>query len=358
MNNNGKRLGGQIDERAWHSRYEKMEILKKTKGRCAACGKKLKVEELDKEHPKYPDKEVMTLDHIIPLSRGGWDIPSNQLPLCYACNQEKGNMLYIPSWFYTAMINNPMLDKITDNFSKWFQEHIKDNFRIEQYPLIAPKHNLLLDIATSYSTRRKKDKMPYMADAVVTWSYMGRTNKDEVLAVTQISLKEIKSLLYAVLDKSVCGPREKRRTLAVYTCRKKTTDKILTAAGIMYDEPAQAAAIYVPWMDTSNYYKACLVWSLVTALYGALDCGGYRLTDITLIMPEKQKPVLTEINNHMVIQLANIKRKTLHGYSANIGIGGPERYELLRITEKATTGDWLIDDFRDTYRKQLKQKKA
>lgn len=35
----------------------------------------------------------MTLDHKMPLSRGGLDKPRNHVPACARCNQAKGNLL-------------------------------------------------------------------------------------------------------------------------------------------------------------------------------------------------------------------------------------------------------------------------
>lgn len=37
------------------------------------------------------DKYQATVDHIMPLSLGGLDQPSNWLVLCKTCNEEKGN---------------------------------------------------------------------------------------------------------------------------------------------------------------------------------------------------------------------------------------------------------------------------
>lgn len=47
--------------------------------RCQLCGKKLLLQD-------------MTLDHIVPLSRGGADTVENLQCTCYACNQLKGNV--------------------------------------------------------------------------------------------------------------------------------------------------------------------------------------------------------------------------------------------------------------------------
>ena len=37
---------------------------------------------------KFPPREL-TLDHIVPLARGGTSTPGNVVPACLACNREK-----------------------------------------------------------------------------------------------------------------------------------------------------------------------------------------------------------------------------------------------------------------------------
>ncbi len=46
-------------------------------GLCYYCGK------------KFPIKEL-TLDHIVPLARGGTTTPGNVVAACRACNKDKG----------------------------------------------------------------------------------------------------------------------------------------------------------------------------------------------------------------------------------------------------------------------------
>lgn len=55
------------------------------KFRCAYCGSK----------PK-----VLTIDHVIPLSKGGPHVPANLVPACPSCNSSKGS---------TILTNPPML---------------------------------------------------------------------------------------------------------------------------------------------------------------------------------------------------------------------------------------------------------
>lgn len=54
---------------------EWLAILAEANGHCAYCGKESK----------------LTLDHIIPLSKGGTHSKNNVVPACYHCNSSKGN---------------------------------------------------------------------------------------------------------------------------------------------------------------------------------------------------------------------------------------------------------------------------
>lgn len=62
------------------SKASRMKIYDKSKHRCCICGKPI----------EYID---MTIDHIIPLSRGGKNTPDNLRCVCEECNKFKGNML-------------------------------------------------------------------------------------------------------------------------------------------------------------------------------------------------------------------------------------------------------------------------
>lgn len=360
MNNDNKRLGGQIDTRRWYSRYDKIEILKKTKGRCAACGKKIKVEPLNKDYEKkqYKNIELMTMDHIIPIDRGGWDVASNMLPLCYDCNQKKGNMLYVPSYFYTAMNGHPLMKQIDADFAKWFIQDIKPKFRIEQYPLIAPRSNVCLspEIEGYIGHKTKPKTQIQIPGSILTWEHMGETNKEEVLKTTKISLKEVKTICAITLNKKCYVENfSKRRLLSVYSCKKKNTGKILAIAGICYDKEEKTAAIYIPYVDAASKYASHIVWSFVLTLNNVLTQCEYGLEDIILIMPESQEKMLQEINHHCVNYLAYIKGKTLHGYMDEFQLNEYEPCLLLYISEHIVHGD-DTDYFRKQFRKKKEEK--
>lgn len=67
---------------------EKAEMLKKSNGRCARCGKSLEV-----------GKKDLTVEHIIPLSKGGKNEHNNLVCLCKACNKEKADKVVQASWY-------------------------------------------------------------------------------------------------------------------------------------------------------------------------------------------------------------------------------------------------------------------
>jgi len=78
----------EIDERQIRQEREKARALRKqnwwrnkiAKGTCYYCGRSV------------PPKEL-TLDHIVPLTRGGKSTKGNCVPACKECNNKKKDML-------------------------------------------------------------------------------------------------------------------------------------------------------------------------------------------------------------------------------------------------------------------------
>lgn len=60
------------------SHEERLQIYNKFGGRCAYCGCDL-------------DYEEMTIDHILPIYRGGTNYPANLNPCCKSCNRYKSS---------------------------------------------------------------------------------------------------------------------------------------------------------------------------------------------------------------------------------------------------------------------------
>lgn len=75
--------------------HVKLRIYEKQGGRCAYCGQKRKL-------------KTMTVDHIIPLSKGGTDEESNLRCACKMCNYFKGSALPLEfsNRIHTIFMNN------------------------------------------------------------------------------------------------------------------------------------------------------------------------------------------------------------------------------------------------------------
>lgn len=68
--------------RGVYSHSQKVRILQKSNGVCAHCGRHLKI------------GSNFSIDHVVPLSKGGTNHKSNLVALCKECNEDKSNVAY------------------------------------------------------------------------------------------------------------------------------------------------------------------------------------------------------------------------------------------------------------------------
>lgn len=92
-------------KRKQYSEEQRKEIYKKSGGCCQLCGRKISLTE-------------MTVDHIIPISKGGSNDMDNTQATCFSCNQFKANIF--PAEF---------VDRITEIFM--FQMEKKHSNRLK-----------------------------------------------------------------------------------------------------------------------------------------------------------------------------------------------------------------------------------
>ena len=112
-------------QRKYYSKDEREEILKRTDGLCAHCGKKL-------------NADNMTVEHIIPLYKGGKDDKYNIIALCEKCNKDKNNYtVYFDTYYkyineneerYYLTYSNTKTNKFKDDslfyFDRAYMEHL------------------------------------------------------------------------------------------------------------------------------------------------------------------------------------------------------------------------------------------
>lgn len=69
------------------ARWSRRAVLQRDQHTCAYCG----LRPGDKQRARILTVRDFTVDHILPLSRGGKNTWSNTVCACYFCNQRKGN---------------------------------------------------------------------------------------------------------------------------------------------------------------------------------------------------------------------------------------------------------------------------
>lgn len=94
-----------IENRRAFSKEEKEAMLRKSGCKCSHCGKKL-------------DINSMTVEHVIPISKGGTNDMINLVALCEDCNKGKTDYVIKPSGYYTY-IKKGELKNILTNFDKY-----------------------------------------------------------------------------------------------------------------------------------------------------------------------------------------------------------------------------------------------
>ncbi len=255
-----------IEERYLFSYQERAAALKRSGGVCACCGKKLTT-------------KTMTMDHIIPISRGGTNNAENLIALCEPCNKQKGNVLYMPMGYYMAMQNKSELIQMERHVEKWFST-IKKQFDIERFPLIAPCTNVQI-----MPNSKKQKKNIYIPQAVFRWKIINREYYEEIEAVTGIDIREIRTKLPAVHASTNIAPEEGHYpTVALYSFRKLTTDKIIAVAAVQLVISQKHMNIWFPWCEAPNKWQGDLLFNFVYLLLDTVErIAGYKIEQYTLI---------------------------------------------------------------------------
>lgn len=98
----------QIEERIHFDSEDRRRLLVKSNGVCAKCGKPLSVEKFE-----------TSVEHIIPISKGGTNKDNNLIILCPHCNEKKDNLIVNPDDFYRYAIPE-VKDEINEMYTKYF----------------------------------------------------------------------------------------------------------------------------------------------------------------------------------------------------------------------------------------------
>lgn len=102
-------MRSKVDERRHFYSHEKKALISKSKGKCAHCGKKISL------------PSEMTVDHVIPLIKGGTNDMGNLVILCEECNKSKGELVMLPSSYF-RYLTPKYKSEVDDAFDKYCRE--------------------------------------------------------------------------------------------------------------------------------------------------------------------------------------------------------------------------------------------
>ena len=105
-------------DREWFTTEEKWDIIRKSDSKCCHCGKNIYV------------GYGMTVDHFIPLNKGGSNRFINLIPLCKECNDNKDDKLYDIEY----------LKYVKPKFKKEIEEYLNSYVQVTDY---VQRHRLL-----------------------------------------------------------------------------------------------------------------------------------------------------------------------------------------------------------------------
>ena len=97
-----------IVERTNFTNEEKEDVLKKSRGICAHCGK-----------PIYIGYQF-SVDHYIPLTKGGVNRSYNLVPLCKECNKKKDDKIFEPEEYLPYLKEKPM-----EQLKGYYESYVK-----------------------------------------------------------------------------------------------------------------------------------------------------------------------------------------------------------------------------------------
>lgn len=107
------------------TKTKRSKVMNKSQFLCARCGRLL-----------FQNSQKSTLDHIIPISRGGENKNENLLGLCQECNSLKGDRIVSPKSFYRYFSSNSALMKKADKMVKdWICKNFTRDYIINN-PLL------------------------------------------------------------------------------------------------------------------------------------------------------------------------------------------------------------------------------
>lgn len=140
-------MRSRIEERTPFPWSVKEPLLKETNGLCAHCGTQL---------DRYTN---LTIDHFIPLNKGGTNDSDNLTVLCEDCNQEKSDMILPAVWY--SHLGKKKKEQLKQNLYRYMQ----DTDYLSEDNLV-PVDVFRIESVAEVTKRNKRIRMPVYINGI------------------------------------------------------------------------------------------------------------------------------------------------------------------------------------------------
>ena len=123
--------------------------------------------------------------------------------------------------------------------------HIVLEFDLEKFPLIAPVTNMQLSARRQVQRSQKKKQGLYIPSLILEWKIISKESYEEIEAVTGLDLREIRKTLPKINTFYKEDPAH-TPMVALYSLRKKTTDKILAVVAVQVTLEEKHMNVWMP----------------------------------------------------------------------------------------------------------------
>lgn len=173
-----------VEERRHFDWTEKYEMLLKSGGKCAHCGKVI-------------SEGNVTVEHIIPLSKGGTNDMDNLVALCHDCNEDKGDFIYEPKAYY-RFLNKDELKRIQDAYEQYLTKvnwlsltnmYPNDHFETSYYMIMKDRKGNPKPVKAKINVH-KASRLPYRQDREKLYEFIDKYNKVHSVECTGTELEE------------------------------------------------------------------------------------------------------------------------------------------------------------------------
>lgn len=278
----------QIEKRKTVSGAVKQKVLTRCSNMCVCCGQTLT--------PK-----TATIEHVVPLSRGGENDIKNYVTLCKTCNTIKNNDIYPPHVIYRqlytdkANVSPKMVElrrEISQYFLNWFDQIYRD-FPVKTNPLIAPTSVILYQASANHHFDTQRHKKKLFIDHKYRVDLITKDDKDLMEKQTglfyQNIINDTHQLAYA--------NRKRKDPVAIYTINSiGTKNRIKMVFSIVTDTEHNRLILYCPYSTfdktTATFVADSLLDNLTTILN---ECLHVRIDQIFCFAPQRLEHVFTDL---------------------------------------------------------------